>query len=133
MARSTHTVPRAGGLGPAALLIAALLALLATLFSPPATGSTHPHVPDDAALTSATMRAYNGPHTDDGHPAAARCHRDTIGERPSPPVPATLTPCCTADSPPHSTSMPLPAVRPPAPAQTADCHPTRAPPPPPGT
>ncbi|MEK0098454.1 hypothetical protein WDA79_08075 [Streptomyces sp. A475] len=132
MARSTHTVPHAGGIGPAAL-IAALLALLAALLSPPATAGTRPHVlPDDAARTSVAMRADSGPHTDDGRPAAARCHRDTTGERPSPPAPATLTRRCTADGPPRSTSTPLPAQSPPAPAQTADRHPTRAPPPPPG-
>lgn len=133
MARSTHTVRRVGGLGSAALLIAALLALLATLLSPAATGSTHSYMSDDAALASVTMRAGSGPHTDDGHPAAARCHRDAIGERLSPPAPATLTACCTADRPPRSISTPHPAMRPPAPAQAADCRPTRAPPPPPGT
>lgn len=134
MARSTHTVPRRGGLGPAAM-IAVLLAVLTALLSPPTHGS--PHVPDGAVLASGALQAGSGPYADDGHSAlhsvAARSPRDTTGERPSPPAPATRAPRCTADSPPQFASSPLPATRLPASTQPADCHPLRAPPPLPGT
>ncbi|MFD7615179.1 hypothetical protein [Streptomyces sp. NPDC059828] len=133
MARSTHTAPRTHGLGLAAAT-AVLLAVLTALLSPPAHGS--PHVPDGAVLASGPLQASSGPCADDGHSAvysaAARSHRDTTSERRSLPTLATLAPCCTADSPPQSTFPPLPALRPPASTHPADCHPMRAPPPPPG-
>ncbi|MFD5571324.1 hypothetical protein [Streptomyces cadmiisoli] len=135
MARSTHTVARTGHLGPA--VIAALFAVLISLLSPPAYGSTHPHVPDGAMLTSASATQHHGgPHADDEHravlhSATTRSPGDT-GERPSPPALAALAPSPTADGPPQPTSTPLPALPAPGPAQVADRHPMRAPPSSPG-
>lgn len=136
MARTTHTAPRAGGIGPAAA-IAALLAVLAALLSPSTHGSTRSGVPDTAVVASGALLAGSGPYADDGRfatdSAAVRSHRDAPGERPSPPAPATLAPYCTAVSPPQAASSPLSVLRPPVAAQPADCHQMRAPPPPTGT
>jgi hypothetical protein len=128
MARSLRTVPRAGGLGPAAV-IAVLLAVLTVLLNSPAHGSTY--------LTDGAALAGSEPYADDGHSAVCtdlvRSHRDTPGERLSPPATATLASSCRAQGPPSSARTPLPSASPPASAQPADRHQGRAPPPAPGT
>ncbi|MFC9915706.1 hypothetical protein [Streptomyces sp. NPDC127197] len=135
MARSSHTVPCARGLGPAAV-IAVLLAVLTAQLSPPAHGSTPPGRPDGVAAPAAVQAGSGCCSADDGHPAvcsaAARIERDTPGEHPSP-SPATLALGHMTDSPPRSTSTPPTAVRPSASAQPTDRHRMRAPPQRPGT
>ena len=135
MTRSAHTAPSGGGLGPAAM-IAVLLAVLGALLAPSAYGVTAPPLPYGAALVSGAAQADSGLHADDeaaGCGAAARGHRDTTGERPVLPAHAILVPRYWADRPRPFVSTLLSQVRPPSHAQSADCHPLRAPPPPPGT
>ncbi|MBV7699500.1 hypothetical protein [Streptomyces sp. TRM70350] len=134
MARSLHTVPRAGGLGPAAV-IAVLLAVLTALLNSPAHGSTY--LTYGAAPTSGAAQTGSEPYADDGHSAVrntlVRSQRDTPGERLSPSATATLTSYCGAHSPPSCARTPLLAANPPASLRPADRHQGRAPPPAPGT
>lgn len=133
MARSLQTAPRAGGLGPAAV-IAVLLAILAAVVSPSAQGN-----PDftDSAMTPGVAQAAGEPHADDGHfavcNALVRGHRDIPDERLSPPVTATLASYCRAYGPPQSAHTSLPAANRPASPHLTGRHHGRAPPPASGT
>lgn len=134
MARSLQTVPRAGGLGPAAVIVV-LLAILAAVVSPSAQGN--PDFTDSAALTPGVAQAAGEPHADDGHfavrNALVRGHRDIPDERLSPPVTATLASCIRAYCPPQSAHTSLPTANRPASPHLTGRHQGRAPPPASGT
>ncbi|MFF5481012.1 hypothetical protein ACFY5C_27310 [Streptomyces sp. NPDC012935] len=134
MARSLHAVPRAGGIGPAAV-IAVLLAVLTILLGPPAHGSTY--LSDGVAPASGAVWASSGPYADDGHAAVCnalvRAPRDTPAERSAPPVTAALTSDCGAHIPPSPARLNPLAASPPASPYPASRHQGRAPPPRPGT
>jgi hypothetical protein len=90
--RCTHTVSRTRGPGPSpgpGLALAALLAVLLTLLSPPALGGTH-HGAPVGALRAAEEPAHGEPYVDSADPAvptaAVRSQRDVTGERHAPPA-----------------------------------------------
>jgi hypothetical protein len=135
VARTSHTVPRSGGLTPTAVF-AVLLAVLTALFCSP---SADPHAlaPPSEALISAAAQTGDAPWADDGHSAACtalpRGPRDCPGERVSPPVTATLASHRVLAGPPRSAFTEPTAGSPPVALLLADRHQGRAPPPQPGT
>ncbi|WP_406160312.1 hypothetical protein OG806_32195 [Streptomyces sp. NBC_00882] len=130
MARFTHIVSRTRGPGPG-LALAALLAVLITLLSPPALGTTHPCAPV-GTLLAAEESAHGEPYADSADPAvttaAIRSHRDATGERHAPPVSAPGASPDPATDRLRRAQPPVSAAGPPASEQPALRHGVRAPP-----
>ncbi|MFF0091167.1 hypothetical protein ACFYSF_14570 [Streptomyces canus] len=155
MAGFTHTVSRTRGPGPG-LPWAALLAVLLTLLSPPALGSTHQGTPVGAllaaeepargeryadradpgapvgALLAAEGPAHGEPYADRADPAvstaAVRSQRDATGERPAPPVSVQGASPAPATDRLLRAQQPVSTASPPTSEQPALRHGVRAPP-----
>ncbi|MFF7548569.1 hypothetical protein ACFZCU_33745 [Streptomyces canus] len=130
MDRCTHTVSRTRGPGPGRVW-AVLLAVLITLLSPPALGTTH-----EGALVGALLvaeeSAHGQPYADSADPAvstaAVRSHRDATGERHAPPVSVPGASPDPATDRLLRAQPPVSAAGPPTSDQPALRHGVRAPP-----
>jgi hypothetical protein len=136
MARTSHTVPRTGGLGPASVVIAVLLVVLTAWLHPLSYGSPQLHATDSAVSVSGAVQ-IDGPRADDAHSAVCaapvRSSRDVPVDRLTAPLTAVLTSHGRPCDPPWSACGDTRAVRLPCHPHLLDRHQDRAPPPLPGT